>query len=308
MIKQYAFPPGNWTEVSQGMIVSEDERIRALLQGKKWYFYDTCALMHHAHPECSEAVMQYIKNHEGIVIFLQTIVMELSSLQNGNIILQEHQEYIRKMIDHDIPIVFMAEEECCRILPEVMQLNRKERNERFTYAIRHLRGGNSGIEKALDTFLDAEKKQILNGMPTSKELGDLAIKAIRSKKQTQDSMGEEMIFYCMIMLASLFRPMVVFSDDRSAFDRFCRTAGYVREHYRRKEMQFYSSVHLCHMMYQQDILPGKEVENFLRAAYGTGQVKFRGITAQDINAEEKKISVENMTKLICEDRELRILI
>ncbi|MBD5551896.1 MAG: hypothetical protein HDQ96_12100 [Lachnospiraceae bacterium] len=309
MIKQYVFPPKNWAEVSRGMIVSKEEKLKALLQEKRWYFYDTCALMHHARPGCSEAMIRYIKKHQGVVILLQTIVMELNSIEQDNIILQGHREYIRKIIDNDIPVIFMPEEDCCGILPAVMKINRGERNERFTYAIRQLRGGNSGIGKALDALSDADKKQILNGKPVLEELGDNAIKKIRAKKQEKDSMGEEMIFYCMIMLASLLHPMVVLSDDKSAFDRFCRTETYIKEHYQRKEIQYYSSVHLCHMMYQQGILSENEVENFLKAAYGEGmRVSFRGITARDVDTEEKVESIEDIAKLICEDKELRILI
>lgn len=309
MTEQYIFPPGNWTEVSGGMIVSGGEITSTLLRAKRWFFYDTCALMHHAHPECSDAMIQFIKRHQGIVILLQTIVMELSSRNNGNIILQEHQQYIRKLMDHDIPVVFMGEEECCKILQTVMQTGRAERNERFTYAVRLLRGGNSGIGKALDALPDAEKKRMVSGNPVQEELGDHAIRAIRGKKQQGDSLGEDMIFYCMIMLASLFSPMTVLSDDRAAFDRFCRTASYIKEHYQRKEIQCYSSVHLCHIMFQQGILEENKVEGFLKAAYkNTEKISFKGITAQDVDAEEKKEPVEKMAGLIREDKELRILI
>lgn len=303
MTKQYVFPPGNWTEVSQGMIVSENEITSVLLKAKRWFFYDTCALMHHAHLECSDAMIQYIIRHQGVVILLQTIVMELSSKSNGNVILQEHKQYIRKIIKKGIPVVFMAEEECCKILQSVMQTGRAERNERFTYAVRHLRGRNSGMEKALDTLPDTEKRKILSGNPVQEELGCHAIKAIRTGKRQGDSLGEEMIFYCMIMLAPLFCPMVVLSDDKSAFDRFCRTAGYIKEHYQRKEVQYYSSAHLCHMMYQQGILPEKSVENFLKAAYGnTAEIGFRGITAQDVDAEERKEPIKEMARLIRDDK------
>ena len=309
MIKQYVFPPENWPEISQGMILSGRDAALVLLRAKRWYFYDTCALMHHAHGECSDALIEYIKANQGTVILLQTIVMELSSGNNGNTILQEHQRYIRKLTDHDIPVVFFAEEKCCEILQEVMQMTRAERNERFTYAIRHLRGGNSGIGKALDVLQAAEKKRMLSGNPVQEELGEHGIREIRGKKQQGDSMGEDMIFYCMIMLSSLFLPMMVLSDDKSAFDRFCRTAGYIKEHYQRKEVQYYSSVYLCHMMFQQGILEKNAVKNFLTAAYGSAEkISFKGITAQDVDAEEKRESVEQTAELICEDRELRILI
>lgn len=309
MTKQYIFPPANWQAVSRGMIVSDQDVTSALLRAKRWFFYDTCALMHHAHSDCSDAMIRYMKRHQGIVILLQTVVMELSSVDNGNIILPEHAQYISKMINTGIPVVFMVEEQCCKILQTLMQTGKAERNERFTYAIRHLRGGNSGLERALDALPDADKKRILSGNPVREELGDTAVKAIREGKRQGDSLGEEMIFYCLIMLAALFCPMVVFSDDKSAFDRFSRTADYIQDHYQRKEVQYYSSVHLCHMMFQQGILPEGNVEGFLKAAYGnSGEIGFRGITAQDVHAEEKKMAVKNIAKLICTDRELRILI
>ncbi|MDE6951895.1 MAG: hypothetical protein K2P64_13410 [Lachnospiraceae bacterium] len=308
MIKQYTFPPGNWPQISQGMIISEDEIVPALLGAKRWFFYDTCALMHHAHGECSDAMIKYIKKSQGIVILLQSIIIELSSQNNGNTVLQEHQQYIKKLMDYDISVVFMAEENCCKILRAVMQRNRAERNEHFTYAIRHLKGGNSGTGKALDALSDEEKKRMVSGEPVQEELGDHGIRAIRELKQQGDSLGEEMIFYCMIMLAALLCPMVVLSDDKSAFDRFCRAAGYIKEHYKRKEMQYYSSVHLCHIMFQQGILAKDKVEDFLKAAYGGEKISFRGITAQDIGAEEKKVSVTKMAALIRDDKELRILI
>lgn len=103
--------------------------------------------------------------------------------------------------------------------------------------------------------------------------------------------------------------MVVLSDDRAAFDRFCRTVGYIKEHYQRKKIQCYSSVHLCHIMFQQGILEENKVEGFLKAAYkNTEEISFKGITSQDVDAEEKKEPVEKMAGLIREDKELRILI
>ncbi len=309
MTKRYVFPPGNWTEVSQGMIVKKKEITSTLLTAKRWFFYDTCALMHHAHPECSEALIQYMTKHQGIVILLQTIVMELGSLSNGNKILRNHALYIRKIIESGIPVVFMAEEQCCKILREAMRIGREKRNERFTYALRHLRGGNSGIGRALDALPDVVKKRILSGNPVKEELGDTALKAIRAYKRQGDSLGEEMIFYCLIMLAPMFCPMVTLSDDKSAFNRFSRMADYIEEHYQRKEIQYYSSVHLCHLMFQQGFLQEGNVESFLQAAYGdTGDIRFRGITAQDVHAAEKEMTVKDTAKLICTDKELRILI
>lgn len=62
-------------------------------------------------------------------------------------------------------------------------------------------------------------------------------------------------------------------------------------------------------MTKQYVFPPGDVENFLNAAYGnTGEISFRGITAQDVEAEERKEPVEEMARLICEDKELRILI
>ena len=63
MMKQYIFPPQNWADVSGGMLISEDAVIKALLYGKMWLFYDTCALMHHAHQECRNFLIQYIKKN-----------------------------------------------------------------------------------------------------------------------------------------------------------------------------------------------------------------------------------------------------
>ena len=63
------------------------------------------------------------------------------------------------------------------------------------------------------------------------------------------------------------------------------------------------------MMFQQGILEKNAVKNFLTAAYGSAEkISFKGITAQDVDAEEKRESVEQTAELICEDRELRILI
>lgn len=309
MTKQYVFPPQNWAEVSRGMLVSEEDILKELELGKIWYFYDTCALIHHSHRECGEKVIQYIKKNNGIVVLLQTVVMELASQQNNNRILEEHQDYIRKMMNNGIPVIFLPEEKCCTIIAAVMSLDRQGRNERFTYAVRHLRSGNSGVSRALDMLTDSERSRILSGKPVSDELGVRGIKVIREKKQTRDSMGEEMIFYCMIMLASLLIPMVVLSDDKSAFDRFYRTGIYIEEHYQRKKMQYFSSVHLCHMMYQQNIMKATEAEEFLKTVYGnTGMINFRGITAQDIMPEEQRVPIKDMVELICEDKELRILI
>lgn len=309
MKKQYVFPPENWSEVSREMLVSEEDILKESALGTIWYFYDTCALMYHSHNECSEKVIQYIKKNNGVVVLLQTVVMELASQHNDNRIRREHQDYIRKLMDNGIPVIFLPEEKCCTLIAAAMSLDRQERNERFTYAVRHLRSGNSGVSRALDMLADSERSRILSGKPVPEELGVWGIQAIREKKRTGDSMGEEMIFYCMIMLASLLTPMVVLSDDKSAFDRFYRTGIYIEEHYQRKKMQYYSSVHLCHMMYQQDIIKTTEMEEFLKTVYGaTGMISFRGITAQDIIPEEQRVSIEDMVKLICEDKELRILI
>ena len=62
-------------------------------------------------------------------------------------------------------------------------------------------------------------------------------------------------------------------------------------------------------MYQQGFVLETDVETFLKKVYGVaGKISFRGITSQDIGPEEQTVSVEDMVKLICEDKELRILI
>lgn len=62
-------------------------------------------------------------------------------------------------------------------------------------------------------------------------------------------------------------------------------------------------------MTASNILEKNAVKNFLTAAYGSAEkISFKGITAQDVDAEEKRESVEETARLICEGREFRILI
>ncbi len=313
MEKQYFFPPVNWPEVSDGMIIGQNEILRRLLRVKIWFFYDTCALMHHSHPG-GDFVISYIVRNQGAVILPQTIILELSSLHSdhaisGSAIHEMHAGYIRRMIDKGIPVIFLPEEKCTLFLQDVMTLDRKERNEQFVYVIRHLRSRKRGIARALDLIPESDRKKLLTGKNISGETGEIYIPIIRNQKQTGDRLGEEMIFYCMMMLSRLCVPMSIISDDQRAFDGFIHTASYIEKHYHRKDVQYYSTVHLCHLLYKQGFLGEENIMGFLETAYkNAGKVSFRGMTSKDFMPREQTVSIREMAELIRNDMELRILI
>lgn len=68
-----------------------------LFRRKTCYFYDTCSFRYHANMrwEVSDKIFEFIRQHDGMVVILRSILMELSSMEKT--LNTEYVQYFQRM-------------------------------------------------------------------------------------------------------------------------------------------------------------------------------------------------------------------
>jgi len=306
-MKTYSHEPANFCDLEPNLILTEKDIINEMLLAKTVFFYDTCSIIHHAKLRDKTPIISYIKKYEGVIVLTRTVIIELASSDNGNKILPGHLRYLQSLNQNGIKIVLFDEELCYGCLDATYTDNIENFNKLLCYSVLQVKKYQGIVSRFFNALPEEDRKKLSGSIQSKKEEFSGFFQAIRLTKSSNDSMAEELLFMCLILLQGCIGRVVLLSNDIHASDKFLRTIRYIDDHYKRKNMFMYTTAVFCHKLYNDSLLPIDELTEFLSSTYIQGQnIQVYATTKEDIEITHKKISMSDLAVLISTDKELRI--
>ena len=247
MAYAYSEHPRNWNEIEP--YVNQGNLTQELFRRKTCYFYDTCSFRYHANMrwEVSDKIFEFIRQHDGMVVILRSILMELSSMEKT--LNTEYVQYFQRMRNYGLPAYVIYEEELFDVMCCCYSTNVKV-NSLLMWAVRTMKGPVSTITETLE-----REEKLASILLKGRNLEDRNIfkdffSAVRKNKEAMDNLGEELLGICLHILSQLpgeeDGKFCVLIDDKGAAGKIDRLFKNTPSYYRGKRIIMYSTPKLTH--------------------------------------------------------------
>lgn len=311
MATTYAETPDNYSEIEESVVTDIDEIKRMFFKADKVLFYDACSLQRHSNLKEKEQsiLIRYFENR-GIVIFLtRCILMELSG--ENHILEQQFIEYINKLKNSGVSVVVFDEEYTYSILSDCFSTIERI-NEYLMWAVRMVKSPTGTITDTLK-LNDKLHSEVIEGKNLKdSDLYQRFFSAVRSNKEHEDNLGEELISLCVHILSYLpgvpDGKLCVLTDDKGAASKIDSVMKKTNQEYRGSRIILFSTPKLIQHIYQEGVeLSEDEVVNVLSQGISENIV-IMGITDYDFRVNEKiSLSCRELAKKIMEPNGIKIV-
>lgn len=286
----YTENPENFCEI-EAFVETEIEEIKSIFfSAERIFFYDACSFQRHSNLADKEKniLIKYFNEHRIVIFITRCILMELASDQHE--LTEEYIKFIQGMNDVGIKTVIFNEEYTYDILSECFATN-KSVNEYLMWAIRTVKSPVSTIEETLKADESLELGVIQGKNLSSSDLYQRCFSAVRSNKEHNDNLGEELIAVCVHILSHLpgvfDGKLCVLTDDKGAAGKIDSVMKRTNPRNRGAKIILFSTPKLVQHMFQEHVeLSEEEMINFI--SQGTsGNVVVMGTTTFDLRVDER---------------------
>lgn len=167
----------------------------------------------------------------------------------------------------------------------------------------------SSIQIALQENVELQK--IVDGKNKNpKDFYPHFFRKVRSKKEENDNLGEELLAICLHVLSNLPEPdgkFCVITDDKGAAGKIDASFRKTNHGYLGKRIILFSTPKLAQELYKEGIMAGaEELLPFLRAG-NNGTIKILGTEIYDIKTQEITLKCEEVAAKIV-DKSIHIIL
>ncbi|MGL5677500.1 MAG: hypothetical protein ACRDDX_13900 [Cellulosilyticaceae bacterium] len=225
---------------------------------KRFYFYDTCSILYHSQSANRKKIISFLKDNNAVVMITTTILMELTS--DLFKIRSIQMEYIKEIFNSGIKIIVLKEEQIGEVLKAYTTLSNVECNDVLAYGIREMSKAKHKIYDIIknEPIQNQRKFKGVDKVPT--EIYSDFFTTARAQKETQDSLGEELIFLCIIVLSRLpGKQFIYLSDDKKSMPQVIIIQQYIAEYYDAKEFTQLSTAGIVYRLYKSYDVSAQEV-------------------------------------------------
>lgn len=306
----YSEIPDNLSEIEKFLLSDfEDYKIEIENAGIV-IFYDTCAIQHHSalRLQIQTKLFEYIKSQNGVVIVTKCILMELAGDEHH--LKNQTVEYIKNIFNCGIKIILFDESDVIKFLNEVYQTNEKL-NEILRYAVRSFNIKTSTIE---ETIKNSQEFKNLVGdgiVPLNKDICNHFFTAVRSNKEHEDNLGEQLIGICLYIL--LYLPaepsckFSIYTDDKGAASIICNKTKSIPCEVTDKRPGIYSSAKIFQNMYDKHFFENEnEIQEAISSIYNKSISVLALMEKTDLTTEEHNYTPEKLASLISEKGTIKI--
>ena len=272
MAKTYREVPNNYNEI-ENYVIADVDQIKDLFFRHEWkVFYDTCSILHHSNADNCIQIIEFLFDLNPIIVITRTVLMELTStthsLHNTQI------EYFKKMNDKKICVILINEEMSIEILKEALTLNGVDANKLLGYAVKEVSKTKTAVSNILDTFDSTIKSKLLSNHTGSDLLFESFFQYARSQKSEGDSLAEELILICVIILTKLsIGKYILLSDDLVIRNNVISTMSYIKKHHDINAPIQITTSALVYKMYKSEYLTSSDEIGNILSASNSGNVK-----------------------------------
>lgn len=311
MATSYAETPDNYSEIEESVVADIDEIKSVFFKAEKIFFYDACSFQRHSNLKEKEKriLIQYFEDR-GIVIFLtRCILMELSG--DNHVLERQFIEYINRLKESGVSVVIFDEEYTYSILSDCFSTIERI-NEYLMWAVRMAKSPTGTITDTLK-LNDKLNSEVVKGKNLkASDLYQRFFSAVRSNKEHEDNLGEELISICAHILSYLpgvpDGKLCVLTDDKGAACKIDSVLRRTNQEYRGSRVILFSTPKLIQHMYQEGVeLSEDEIVNILSQGISENIV-IMGITDYDLRVMDKiPLSCGELAQKIMEPNGIKIV-
>lgn len=187
-----------------GLLVQDDkEVIQAILRSRNAVFLDTCFISRMANEKSIEKIMPFFTKMEAVFIVTDLLLYEMKDSE-GNYLQKNNYHFFECMKKAGLTVVLLNESNIFQMLSEYVKYSDYERNSLLVKALNENVANLTKLSQLI--MKDKNVDDIFAEgyiIPKSKDFVTNFIDGVKSRKSNQDSLAEELISLCVIILLGL---------------------------------------------------------------------------------------------------------
>jgi hypothetical protein len=306
MEKRYQEVPSNFNEIENYVTHEKDEVIDLYFEGEKYFFYDTCSLLHHSNASKKGCIIQYIRKINVTIIITRTVLMELTS---NNFRLHPTQvAFIKELHQSNLRVLLFNEEWLVDCLKTMLNMGNEEANQLLGYAIKEVSRSKTATYQIINSMDKPFRSKILGNKPGNVLLYEPFFKYARARKMEKDSLAEELMLICIIVLTRIPRgKFILVSDDLRIRKNVIDINTYLLYHHKVKEPFQLTTSALVYRMYRESVITAKsDMLDILSSAFN-GDIKVYYLSEHDISQQYGSFTKEELMDRLISEKEFRII-
>ncbi len=308
MAKKYQEVPLNFADIKDYLIHEKEEVVNSFLCGVNYFFYDTCSIQHHSNSENRGYIIEYLASKKATIILTRTVLMELSP--NTSTIHRTQIQYFKELHNRGLKVLLFNEEYTFACLRECFNIPLAELNALLGFAVREISSYKTKIYEIMNAIDSRTAINIKGNRPERKELFSRFFTEARARKEEGDSLAEELMFICIIILTKIPSQsrFVFFSNDLSARAKVIALNEYIYRHHEKKEPYQLTTAAMVYKMFHNNILKNwDQLLEIMHKTYTSGRAKIFYVGEFDLKQQTGTYDSEEVVKRIVEDNEFKVI-
>ena len=306
MAKKYQEVPSNFNSFESYMIFKKDEVVNAFIEAHKYLFYDTCSILHHSNSANRQSIINYLKSKADIIIVTKTVLMELTA--NSFELHPAEIQYFSELYNSGFKIILFDEEVIYNCLKEALSISTEDANKLLGYAIKEISISRTKTREIIENMDKPTSNKLLGTNPGDKELFSTFFQYARTLKSEGDSIAEELILICIIVLTRIpTGRYILISDDLRIRAQVISVNEYILKYHGRKEPYQLTTASLIYKMYKDlAIAKRDDMLEIIQAAF-KGNVYVFFVGEYDIQQEYESFKCEDLIDRLINEKEFKIM-
>jgi len=306
MAKKYQEVPSNFSSFESYMIYKKEDVVDAFIKAHQYFFYDTCSILHHSSSAKRQNIINYLKSKVDIIIVTRTVLMELTA--NSFELHPVQIQYFKELKSSGLKVILLDEEVIYDCLKDALSISTEEANKLLGYAIKELSKSKTKINEIIESMNKTISSKFKGSNPGNKELFGTFFRYARSMKSEGDSIAEELILICIIVLTKIpVGRYFLISDDMQIRSQVIRVNEYISKHHGRKEPSQLTTTSLIYKMYKDSVLSNRDdMIEIMKAAF-KGNVNVFFVGEYDIEQRYESFKCEDLIDRILNEKDFRVI-
>lgn len=286
MTSRYSETPDNYNEISCYLITDIDQIKTLFYEYDVKCFYDTCSLQHHSNLSDKSIILNFLLNKCGLIIITRTVLMELAGEEHH--IQYRQLNFVKDMYEYGLKIVLIDEEDALVITREAVDFSNEDSNFLLGYAIKQVMKSRKAVSNLVNCFPPNLKNKLLSNNPVKTSLYESFFSKARQNKVSRDSLAEELIFICLIVLTKVPLGKYIFlSDDLASTQTVIGLREYIKLYHRVDCLKMLTTPKITEIMVKENICNERAVLiDILNCAFN-GRVPVLCIDEYDLTVVHK---------------------
>ncbi|MDK2984759.1 MAG: hypothetical protein PWQ96_401 [Clostridia bacterium] len=306
MAKKYREVPSNFKDFENYLIYKKQEVVDAFFKGEKYFFYDTCSILHHSNTENRHYIIEFLKSKSATIIITRTVLMELTA--NSSELHQIQINFLKELYDNGLYVLLFDEEIILACLKEILNITIEEANKLLGFAVKEVSKFKTKTYEVLNSMDEKVTNKLKSIAPGKSELYSSFFGHARSLKEEGDSMAEELIFICIIVLTKIpLGKYILISDDLRIRHQVISIKEYIKKHHNVSEPYQLTTATLLYKMYKEGIISNRNDMIDIISKSSNGNINVYFVSEYDIKQEKNSFTAEELVDRLINENEFRII-